>query len=443
MSSFRVLGPKDVQDDPGTFEKLYPIEPIPEHETIVYDKYIQKSSYILASVVGAFTDWIQSFFDPNYFKMVRIRTQSPYAEFKSFMKKIYKVDKPFMVIDPQTIENDDESLFTQNMLGRFNNYDPDRQHIGAQLIYSLEVAKSDYFELVYRRNRFKFDFDIMIMEQNLDRQLNVYTNMMMNIRHNSKFMITRVIPHLIPLKYLQLIAQMHDYDYKSEEFLRFMNSVSRYPIIRRISPNGQYTFFMQQEMNLQIEVPGYPARDTPETSSAIEWGARITDNFIIRADLPAEFILMIPRKCMKRPKEVLRDDPDNISVISPVYADLDWPTEFEGFTLCNRIDIMVQEGDSHSLDIKDVIKSYDKHIHARIMECVARNGKLSDLLMVRVYPNGSYEETGYILDNQGILTLMDPKYDKIYTANIFVNLELINMIREGDALEKIGTIEKY
>lgn len=442
--ALRVICPGEEEpDDPGTYQRLYPIPDTPTESVILYNKHIQKTSHILANVVGVFTDWIQSFFDPNYFTRVRIRTQSAYGEFKSFMKNIYKAEKPFMVIDPQTIDSDDESIFAQNMINRYNMYDPDNDNIGAQLIYSQSIMKNDQFELVYRRNRFRFDFEILIMEQNLDRQLDTYNKLIMTIRHNSKFLLPRMVPHLLPLKYIQMVAELYDYDYKSETFLQYLNSISRYPIIRRISPNGKFTFYMQQEMNLQIEVPGYPNKDTPEMSAAIEWGARITDSFTIRADLPAEYLLLIPKEYHKKPKHALDEDPENISVISPVYADMDWPTEFGEYKLTNRIDIMVQEGDDHSLDIKPVIKNFDENLYNRIMECVARQGKLSDLVMVRVYPNGSYQETGYTFDDAGILTLVDPKYDKLYTANIYLNLAAINMIREGHAAKHIGTIDKY
>jgi hypothetical protein len=441
----RVICPGDEEpDDPGCYERLYPVPEEPKEETILYDKHVQRTSYILANVVGVFVDWIQSFFEPNYFTRVRVRTQSSYADFKSFMKKIYKIEKPFLVIDPQSIDNDEESLFTQNMLTRYNYCDPEHDNIGAQLIYSQSIMKNDQFELVYRRNRFKFDFEILIMEQNLNRQLNTYSRMLMSIRHNSKFLLSRTIPHLLPIKYIKIIAELYGYDYRSDVYLEYLNSVSRYPIIRRISPNGQYTFYFQQEMNIQVETPNFPSKDTPEMSDAIEWGARITDDFLLRADLPTEYVLLIPkREGHTVPHFVKEDDPENISMISPVYADLDWPKEFGDYKLTNRVDIMVQDGDDHSLDIKPVLRGYDMNIFNRVMECVSRGGKLSDLLMVRVYPNGSYEETSYTFDEQGILTLNNPKYDKIYTANLYVNLKTINLIREGSAIENIGTIEKY
>src|SRR5699024_2241005 len=126
--------------------------------------------YIQANIVGCFNDWIKSFFPPDYFKFVRIRTQSSFAEFKSLMKNIYKKEKPFMIIDPRSIEHDENSLFGQNMINRYNLIDPNADDMGAKLLYSIEIMKDDMFELVYRRNRFRFEFDILIMEQTLHRQ---------------------------------------------------------------------------------------------------------------------------------------------------------------------------------------------------------------------------------------------------------------------------------
>ena len=443
--SLHIITPGDFRVDPGDQQKLYPIEPVPEYQDVVYDKYIQKTSYIQANIVGCFNDWIKSFFPPDYFKFVRIRTQSSFAEFKSLMKNIYKKEKPFMIIDPRSIEHDENSLFGQNMINRYNLIDPNADDMGAKLLYSIEIMKDDMFELVYRRNRFRFEFDILIMEQTLHRQINTYNMLLMNIRHNSKFLLARKVPHLIPSRYIINIARLHGYDYKSEEFLSFLNTISQYPIIRRITPNGQYSFYMEQQMNLQIEVPGIPAKDTPEMSEAIEWGARITDSFIIYADLPTEFLYLTPSKYLTEYDRSIPEDPDTVSFISPVYADMDWPTEFNGYTLTNRVDVVVQEGDKTFMNLLGVIETdtRDREIFETLKQCVDMDGKLSDLMAVKVYPNGSMIEANYTFDEKGVLTLIDPKYDKLYTVNIYLNMRNINLIRSGKDKKYIGTIEQY
>ena len=441
--ALHVHAPGDFRLDWGNCERLYPVPEAPIPQDIAYDNTPQKTSYIQANVVGCFTDWIMSFFPANYFKFMRIRTQSSYSEFKSFMKQIYKKEKPFMVIDPRSIEIDESSIFAQNMLNRYNIIDPTGDNIGAKLLYSLEIMKDDMFELVYRRNRYRFEFDIMIMEQTMDRQINTYNMITMNLRHQSKFLLKRTLPQLIPLQYIINIANMHGYDWKSEAFLSFMNSISQYPIIRRITPNQQFMFFFQQTINLQVEVPNMPQKDSPETSEAIEWGARITDSFIITADLPSEYLFMLPKEYMTKYDRHVKEDPENVYCISPIFADMDWPTEINGYTMSNKVDVMYQEGDEKTMDVIPVLEHDNPEIFKTIRECIARKGNLSDLMMVRVYPNGSLMETAYSFDDNGILTLHDPKPDKLYTICIYLNLQTLNMIREGRTKEFIGTIQKY
>ena len=60
----------------------------------------------------------------------------------------------------------------------------------------------------------------------------------------------------------------------------------------------------------------------------------------------------------------------------------------------------------------------------------------------KVYPNGSYQEAAYTLSNEGILTLTNPVYDKIYTAIVYINHQVMNLIREGKATEYLGTIQR-
>jgi len=437
--------PQDYPDDYGQWNRLYSVQEWPEEEVIQYDRHIQKTSYNQATITGAVVDWIKSFFPAGYFKRTRITTESAYGEFKSFMRNIYKLEKPFMIIDPQSITHDDESLFGQNMTDRYNFYDPGNEGIGPALIYSLPILKTDSIELVYRRNRFRFDFDMMIMEQNLDRQLNTYNMLLMRIRHNSKFTLDRTLPYLLPSKQMKFIAKVHGYEYGTEEFVRFLNSVSKYSIIMRVTPNGVVLHYMLVPTQLMCEVTGYPNRDTPETSNAIEWGARLTEEFIFKADVPSEFILMIPEKADFVPyEEIIDDTPDLITITNPDYADLDWPTEINGYTAAVKFDVEFQQGDDNKIAIlPECYRTIDPDIRNVILECVQKKGKLSDLMLVRAYPNGSYMNAPAVFDDEGILTIGNPQVGKLYTIMVYINLGTINIIREGKNKQHIGTIEKY
>lgn len=431
--------------DPGDNERCYPIPEMaePDLTEIMYDKRIQPVSYIQANLVAVFTEWFQSFFEPSYFKFVRIKTQSSFKEFKSFMKDIYKKDKPFLVIDPRPTEVVEDSVFAFNMLNRYNMVDPQHDNIGAKMMYSLPIMTSDKMELWYRRNHYKIEFDVMIMEETLNRQTDTYNNMIMNIRHNSKFMLPRKIPIRIPNHHIQNIANFHGMRWDSEEFLFFMNTISRYPILRRLVSNNQWMFFMEQDTNIRVEVPSFPSRDTPEMSDAIEWGARIVDAFHFSAILPSEFLFLTKKEHVGMFDRGVDEGPDDVSIISPIYADPPYPKELNGFILANRLDIELPEGDEPKLNIIFVLEDYDKDIHSYVKRWIARGMKLDEILMARVFMNGSIKEHGAILHDDGTLEIVAPVYNKLYTVNLYVNLQKINASRRGEAQEFIGTIEKY
>lgn len=433
----------DFKPDWGNLERAYPIDPEPKEKDILYDKGVQSIAYIQANIVGVFNDWFMSFFPPDYFRTTRIKTQSSFSDFKSWMKGIYKKDKPILVIDPRSIEVVEDFLFGTNMLNRYNFIDPEHDNIGAKLVYSRTIMKDDMFELVYRRNRYRFEFDVMIMEQTMDRQLNTYNSLIMNIRHNSKFMLPRMIPHRIPLVYIQHIAHLHQMDWKSDEFIHWLNTISEYPIIKRITPNGQYMFFFEQEMNIQVETPQFPAKDSPEMSEAIEWGARIVDTFTMIADLPSEFVYLVPKEKMTKWDKGIDKEPEDIYLISPVYADLDWPETIGEYRITNKVDIMLQDGDPTQVHIVPMLRDYSQKLYDFVNIWIRSRQPIDEIMKVRVYPNGSYTELGSELTDNGLLILKNPKINKIYTACIYINFGKMHLVKDEHNKKRIGTIEKY
>ena len=441
--AIKIYAPSDFVADTGWNGRSYPIEDLPDDSEVIYDKMMQNTSHIQANLVAVFQDWFCSFFGSTYFRFVRIKTQSTLSDFKSFMKAIYKKDKPYLVIDPRSPEIVEDSIFAQNMLNRYNLMDPEHDNIGMKMLYAMDVMSSDLFELHYRRMRWRVEFDVMIMEESMNRRDNVFTQMVMNIRHNSKFTLVRNVPVVLPMRYIQNIARFHGKDWKSDGFLEFLNSISKYPIIKRLLGNGKPVFLMRYELHVYVETPGFPSKDTPEISEAIELGARIVDQFIFTADLPSEFVFLTKKEYVGRFDKHIEDNPDDITFISPIYADMPWPTELDGFTLTNKIDIEVQVDDEPTLQIIPFLEEYNQGVYDEVRNYMSHGGNLGTLVHVRVYPNGSMQDIGCILHNDGVLELLAPVPNKLYTACIYVNLKDVNLIREGQTKKFIGEIEKY
>ena len=104
---------------------------------------------------------------------------------------------------------------------------------------------------------------------------------------------------------------------------------------------------------------------------------------------------------------------------------------------------MMQDGDDPHLDLKGVLENENIEIFKTLKECIDKHGKLSDLVLIKVYPNGSMEEAKFTFNEDGILTMINPIPNKIYTVNIYLNYRNLNLIRSGKATEYVGTIEKY
>ena len=434
-----------VPDEGNNGYTYNPLDMPTEIVEYAYSRVVQNSNNSQANLVGVFDTWFRHIFEPNFFKWSMIRSQIPFSLFKSNMLSIYKKDRPILVIDPHTPDVDDVSQVPTNvnMLNRFNDFDPENQDIGTKMAYSLPVMASDKFELVFRRARMRMDIDILIIVDTLNQQTNAFNHLLMNIRHRSQFTLIRRVPVLLPKKYIINIAKFHGYDWRSDDFVNFLNSISQYPIRKEIRTNGNYMFFMLQDLHIFVEAPNYPAKDSPEMSDMIEWAARITDSFTFSADLPLEFIFLTKKElACNFDSTPIEEDDNQISFISPIYNDLDWPTEFGDFKIANQVDVELQPGEEPTLSVLPLINDFHKDMFAEATRWVASGNPIGEIIQVHAYPNGSYVEIGTRLRQDGILELLQAKENELYHVRLYVNTKTLNLVEVGRNREYLGTIQK-
>ena len=414
---------------------------------ILYDKNIQPISLIQANVVEIFDKWFRSFFPSDYFKDTRISTESTFSEFKSLVKTIYKKEQPFLLIDPNSMETNDDFIFATNMINRHSRYDPETDcETGMKLMYSLTLLESDKIAVMYRRNRFTFRFDIMIMERSVPRRDDLYHFLIMNMRHKSKFTLERRVAVAIPLQMMVNVAIYHGLDIKSNEFVQFINSISTCPIEKRTSPNGKTRFYAHQEAHIYVDVPDMPSRDSAEKSNAIEIGARLTDSFALTVDLPSEFISIVPRK-LACDYNKIEDDYDqmfyiNNDMINP-NIELSAPKiigdNFQMFTKCDLEFSYDDKNTIHLLEIIDDLQN--EELSKNLRYAVSCGVNIEDILRVKLY-NKEYEvET--TLNDDATVTISNNKFDYrfIYTLFIYINFTEINKAITMHDVQTIGTVK--
>lgn len=439
-------GPDPVIDE----DDYVPIEPNKKPGIIhdlIYDQRIQKISYIQANMAAVFREWFTGFFPPDYFRHIRMKSESTFTAFKSFMKDIYHKEPPVLVIDPNTIEHVDDFLFGTNVVNRYNLVDPKSDNVGAKILYSLAMIETEKIKLHYRRNRYRFRFDVMVMERSLNRSLDLYNYLIMNMRHNSKFMLFRRVPNLLPSHMIRSIAKINGFDSPDQKFLEWINARAiGCTITTRTLPSGQVMFFAEQDCHIQVEVPDMPAHDSPEQAEAIEVGARVTDSFIFTVDLPSEYFCTMEHEVTK---DYIRyeegDDPD-IHYITKS-DDYKWEEgmnlEIGDYTLLNRVDVTIQDDQDNALDLLTVLNDVDAQMR-KTAEALLRDSNVTlpePLFLVKII-KGTKEFTDFNLSDDGILTINFPDYSKIYHIYVYVNQKYINMYSSALNSEWIGDIQK-
>ena len=439
-------GPDPVIDE----DDYVPIEPNKKPGIIhdlIYDQRIQKISYIQANMAAVFREWFTGFFPPDYFRHIRMKSESTFTAFKSFMKDIYHKEPPVLVIDPNTIEHVDDFLFGTNVVNRYNLVDPKSDNVGAKILYSLAMIETEKIKLHYRRNRYRFRFDVMIMERSLNRSLDLYNYLIMNMRHNSKFMLFRRVPNLLPSHMIRSIAKINGFNSPDQKFLEWINARAiGCTITTRTLPSGQVMFFAEQDCHIQVEVPDMPAHDSPEQAEAIEVGARVTDSFIFTVDLPSEYFCTMEHEVTK---DYIRyeegDDPD-IHYITKS-DDYKWEEgmdlEIDDYTLLNRVDVTIQDDQDNALDLLTVLNDVDAQMR-KTAEALLRDSNVTlpePLFLVKII-KGTKEFTDFNLSDDGILTINFPDYSKIYHIYVYVNQKYINMYSSALNSEWIGDIQK-
>ena len=439
-------GPDPVIDE----DDYVPIEPNNKPGIIhdlIYDQRIQKISYIQANMAAVFREWFTGFFPPGYFRHIRMKSESTFTAFKSFMKDIYHKEPPVLVIDPNTIEHVDDFLFGTNVVNRYNLVDPKSDNVGAKILYSLAMIETEKIKLHYRRNRYRFRFDVMVMERSLNRSLDLYNYLIMNMRHNSKFMLFRRVPNLLPSHMIRSIAKINGFNSPDQKFLEWINARAiGCTITTRTLPSGQVMFFAEQDCHIQVEVPDMPAHDSPEQAEAIEVGARVTDSFIFTVDLPSEYFCTMEHEVTK---DYIRyeegDDPD-IHYITKS-DDYKWEEgmdlEIGDYTLLNRVDVTIQDDQDNALDLLTVLNDVDAQMR-KTAEALLRDSNVTlpePLFLVKII-KGTKEFTDFNLSDDGILTINFPDYSKIYHIYVYVNQKYINMYSSALNSEWIGDIQK-
>lgn len=440
----------EAQISPIEPEEIFPVEKDQDPAySVLYDKMVQHTSLIQANVVEIFDKWFQSYFPHNFFREVRISTEAPFTEFKSAIRQIYKKEYPLLLINPSSVDVVDDSIFSANMINRYSRADPECDHeSGMKLMYSLCLMETDKIHIMYRRNRFAFRFEVMIIERSAPRRDDLYNFLLMNLRHRSKFTIERRVATYIPLQMMINVAMYHGLDIKSDEFMGFVNLISEFPIEKRVTPNGKTQFYAHQDLHVHVEVPDFPGRDSTDRAGAIDIAARLTDSFVFTVDLPSEFIAVVPRELAKDYRKCTPEqeiDPDELFYINNeivsseegLYA----PREIaERFKLVSKYDVQLTKSDKNTIHLLELAESTDPDLRKLLELAISNKVNLEDVVRLKIFTKNS--EIEFELRDDGTIYMPLADYRYIYFVYLYIDYTETNKIMHVHDTETVGTVAK-
>jgi hypothetical protein len=87
-------------------------------------------------------------------------------------------------------------------------------------------------------------FDLKFIFDTDSQRMQAQEYMRQSIRHRAPIQLHTYLENVIPTNYMKSIAEMNGFDYKSDEFLSFINHLSEVPITRRLrTGSGNIEFF--------------------------------------------------------------------------------------------------------------------------------------------------------------------------------------------------------
>lgn len=232
-------------------------------------------------------DYILKFFEEDFFKVKHISTKLAYRQLDIFRSKneFWKLHKPFLLVRPRIDVNDDSKYFYgSTMTNRVHNVRSPMEYGNV-----IDLLEDDYngVKLGFLWNRTKIYYDVVIIVDSYNEQLNLASYLTNAIIPNAPFPIKTPLESHIPKNIVQSIANKVGISKDDiPSILRYMNTHSNIPITYKFkNGSGNDEFFGLYSTNIEAIISDISLDDGQEKGLLVE-------TFTISFTLSLEFYNM-------------------------------------------------------------------------------------------------------------------------------------------------------
>lgn len=213
-------------------------------------------THTFGNVACVAMNYIESYFGKDFFNVKHISTKMAYRQLDVFRskKEFWKYNKPMLILRPR-IEMDDSSkwFYGSTMMSRITN---------SKLPMAFENT-IDYLEskewgtmLRFAWNRLKITYDVVIIVETYNQQLNIAHGLINQLIPNAPFYIKTSLESYIPKNLVYPMAKhLGIPTNNTAEILKYMNTYSQTPVTYKFK-NGSGTdeFFMLYDTDIETIV---------------------------------------------------------------------------------------------------------------------------------------------------------------------------------------------
>jgi len=270
-----------------------PVQKVQINKTARIYKITTSFSHLLGNVTSIIQQYLIDTMPKNYFKQMRATTEVAFKDLKDFKKNLIAAEKPYLVINPKIIMDQESEALPWVHYDKFIPHDMTANPMLYSINHEFFYTDAEYkFLLGYTFSRYKFQFDITIFVDSQMQMLNLQNYLKSNIRFRHLFTIDRYTETMIPTSYINYMAEKYNMDINSKDFLERLNRISKYTILRLHRPaTGLTEFFILNMGTLQLRFPEYPRGDSI-FQDRVEMSARVDFSIEVEMNLMNNFLLL-------------------------------------------------------------------------------------------------------------------------------------------------------
>lgn len=413
---------------------------IPRIDSDIVDNYFKtiiSYSHIMGSVTSILVDYIRSAFNDEYFATIWNTLEVSYSQRSKAFKDVLLKPRPAMIIDPKFDPSDESEFVPQSEFDSWIANDP-RDFYKIYTLDSSMLVGYNNFALYYKPRRYKMTFNVHFSFDSDVQRIQCQEYMRQSIRHKSPIIGHRYIENVLPDEYMKAIALMNNMDYKSDEFLNFLNKFTTTPITRRIrTGSGNIEFFAMQRSPIQIVFVEGPSSNGPITKGNITVSSSFSEE--VTVEFVAYSLLMLKTSIHRgdpiykvEQNKTFGEQPDSVTVGTDKMFLTEVPIPKYISNDCVKLQQITLQADKAGDDTVDLFNLMRNPEVAEMLHFYKANKKLMDFIHVTVFEGTDLLDGGrYKLDRHTLnLTIKDMDVYKTYYVTVYINKAKLGEIKQ-------------